>query len=237
MMPFLIVAKMSEILTYKTNDAQYTNQFTIAFRISPVACSLRSNASSLRKILIRYWLLNGKTVIHSPFHPLEYFIAGETTFYVSTYKGQFFKLSSQPSEHSLWTEEFRFTLEHPRGNANEVPHFIYSRESGRRSFVTSTLDLSVYRNFPIDIVVPSRAQDLQRETRKIYLIGRHSYGAMFSLNDLINLNCCRRNTIFSFYAFNVTEPGKKIHCANTFIMGTPYHRSEMSVLLRWNVYQ
>ena len=127
---------------------------------------------------------------------------------MSSYKGQVFQITSQPSEHSQYTEEFRFTLEHPRGNPNEVPYFIYSRESSGHGFVSSTLDLYRYTDFPMDMVVLKSAQGLRHETRKIYLFGRHKYGVMLSLDDHRNVNCCRRDIIFSFYAFNVTEPGE-----------------------------
>ena len=134
---------------------------------------------------------------------LDFSFAEETTYYVSSYKGKDFQISTQPSEHSGFSEEFRFTLEHPRGNPRETPYFLYSGASSGQSFVTSTLGRS---NFPLDVVVLN-SEALGRNSRKIYLIDRSNYSPMISLYDHGNVTCCKLN--FSFYAFNVTETGKR----------------------------
>lgn len=150
-----------------------------------------------------------ETVIQPRFSYLDLNVAEKTTYYVSSYKGQVFQITARPSEHSQYAEDFRFTLEHPRGNTNEVVYFIYSQESSGHSFFSTTLDLYRYTDFPMDMVVLNSAQDLQHETRKIYLFDRQKYGVMLSLDDYRNVGCCRRDIIFSFYAFNVTEPGER----------------------------
>ena len=129
----------------------------------------------------------------------------QTIFYVSSYKGRHFRLSSQPFDHSLYSEEFRFTLEHPRGNPKETLYFIYSGVYSRPSLITSVLYLSNYRNFPLDVVVLSSARS---NSRRISLVNRSPYGHMISLQDHSKDNCCARKILLSFYAFNVTEPGK-----------------------------
>lgn len=124
-------------------------------------------------------------------------------------KGLFFQISSRPFDHSQFVEEFRFSLDHPKGNPKEAAHFIYSRDSSGPGFITSTLDLYRYANFPIGIVALSSEKNPERETRKIYVIGRHRYGAMISLNDHSNMNCCRRDAIYAFDAFNVSQLGER----------------------------
>ena len=120
-----------------------------------------------------------------------------------------FRISSRPSEHKLgYSEEFRFTLEHPRGNPTEVLYFLYPGAASRQSFVTSKLDLSDYKNFPLGVVVLNNDGE-RRNSRKVYLINRRNYSPMISLDDHRNMNCCKGNVKFSFYAFNVTEPGKR----------------------------
>lgn len=135
-----------------------------------------------------------------------------TTFYVSSYMGRYFRLSSQPSEHSRYSEEFRFTLEHPSGNRKERPYFIYSGLYIRPSFVTSSFDLSNTRNFPLDVVILGRAGS---NSRKINLINRSPYGQMISLGDYTNDNCCARKIVFSFYALDVTKPGRRTKIKNS----------------------
>ena len=127
---------------------------------------------------------------------------------MSSYKGKDFRISTRPSEHSLYSKEFRFTLEHPRGNPTETSYFIYSVASRGRSFVMSKVDGSNYNNYPLDVVVLNNEQ-LSQNGRKIYLINRDNLGPMISLEDHSNVDCCTRKVNFSFYAFNVTESGKK----------------------------
>ena len=134
--------------------------------------------------------------------------ADKTTYYVSSHKGKDFRISTQLSEHSLYSEEFRFTLEHPRGNPNETPYFIYSDASSGQSFVSSNLDPSNYENFPLNVVVLNNVS-VGRDSREIYLIGRSDNGPMISLDGHGNVNCCKGKVNFSFYAYNVTESGKK----------------------------
>ena len=139
---------------------------------------------------------------------LDLSLADKTTYYVSSYKGKDFRISSQPSEHSLYSEEFRFALEHPRGNPKETPYFIYSEASSGQSFVSSKLDPSNYENFPLDVVVLNNGS-VGRDSREIYLIDRSINGPMISLDGHKNMNCCKGKVNFSFYAYNVTESGKK----------------------------
>ena len=154
-----------------------------------------------------------------------------TTYYVSSYKGRTFQVRSQPSDHSLYSEEFQFALEHPRGNPKETPYFIYSVASSGQSVITSKLDLANYRSFPLDVVVLSSAAG--NNSRKINLIDRSPYGQMLSLDDYRNEDCCTSKTVFSFYAFNVTEPGeittaKNIHEAFLKDAQKQYHKLSVS---------
>ena len=137
-------------------------------------------------------------------HPL---FTEVTTYHVSSYKGRYFRLSSQPFDHSLYSEEFRFTLEHPQGNPKEIPYFIYSGLYRRPSLVASVLDVSNSRNFPLDVVVQSSAGN---NSRTISLVDMNAYGHMISLEDYENNNCCTGKIVFSFYALNITEPGKRL---------------------------
>ena len=124
-----------------------------------------------------------------------------------SYNGKDFRIFTQPSEHSLYFEEFRFTLEHPRGNPNEAAYFIYSEASSGQSFVTSKLDPSSYKKFPLDVAALNDKR-VGSNSRRVYLIDRSNYGPMISLRDHGNVICCKgRQT--SFYAHNVTEGNKK----------------------------
>ena len=116
--------------------------------------------------------------------------------------GRDFRLSSLPFDHSGYSEEFRFTLEHPSGNPKERPYFIYSGLY-RSSFVTSYLNLS---NFPLGVIVLSGAGS---NSTKINMINRSPYGQMISVGDHTNNNCCARKIVFTFYALDVTKPGRK----------------------------
>lgn len=124
---------------------------------------------------------------------------------MSSYKGRYFRLSSRPYDHSLYSEEFRFTVEHPQGNPKETPYFIYSGVYSRPSVITSVLDLSYSRNFPLDVVVLSSAGS---NSKRINLVDRGQYSQMISLGDHRDDNCCARKIVFSFFAVNVTKPGK-----------------------------
>ena len=126
---------------------------------------------------------------------------------MSSFKGKDFRISTQASKHNLYHKEFRFTLEHPRGNWKETAYFIYSEASRNQSFVTSKLDPSNYRKFPLDVVVLNNER-VGRNSRRVYLIDRSTYGPMISLHDHGNATCCKGKQTFSFYAHNVTA-GKK----------------------------
>lgn len=125
---------------------------------------------------------------------------------MSSYLGRDFRLSSLPFDHSRYSEEFRFTLEHPSGNPKERPYFIYSGLYSRPSLVTSYLDLSNTGNFPLDVVVLRGAGS---NSRKINLINRSPYGQMISVGDYTNDNYCARKIVFSFFALDVIKPGRK----------------------------
>lgn len=133
--------------------------------------------------------------------------AEDTIYHVYSYNGKDFRIFTQPSEHSLYFEEFRFTLQRPRGNPNETAYFIYSEASSGESFVTSKLDPSNYNRFPIDVVVLDNER-VGRNSRRVYLIDRSNYGPMISLYNHGNVICCKGKQTFSFIANNVTE-GKK----------------------------
>jgi len=139
---------------------------------------------------------------------LDFSFAEETTFYVSSYKGKDFRISTQPSKQSLSSEEFRFTLEHPRGNPKETTFFIYSEASSDHSFVSSKLDPSNYNKYPLDVVVLNN-ETASRYSRRVYLIDRSNYGPMISLDDHGNVSCCKGKQNFYFYAHNVTALGTK----------------------------
>ena len=139
---------------------------------------------------------------------LDISFAEETTYYVYSYKGKEFRIFTQPSENSLYFEEFRFTLEHPRGNPKETAYFIYSEASSGHSFVTSKLDPSNYNKFPLDVVVLNNER-VGRNSRRVYLIDRSNYGPMISLHDHGNVDCCQGKQTFSFNAHNATALGTK----------------------------
>ena len=123
-----------------------------------------------------------------------------------SYNGKDFRIFTQPSEHGLYFEEFRFTLKHPRGHPNETTYFIYSEASSGLSFVASNFGTSGYKKFPLDVVVLNEER-VGSNSRRVYLIERSNYGPMISLHDHGNVICCKgRQT--SFYAHKVTE-GKK----------------------------
>ena len=126
--------------------------------------------------------------------------------------GKDYKISSRPSEHSLYSEEFRFTLKHPRGLPTETSYFIYSEASRRHSFVREKLDLSDYDNYPLDVVVLND-NGPSRNCRKIYFIKRDNSGPMISLDDYSAVDCCKGKIKFSLCALNLTEPGRKINRA------------------------
>ena len=138
------------------------------------------------------------------FFILEYFIAEETIYFVYSYKGKDFQIFTQPFEHSLYFEEFRFTLEQPRGNPNETAYFIYSEASSGQSFVTSKWDPSKYNNFPLDVVVLNDER-VGHNSRRVYLIDRSNYGPMISLYHHGHVICCNGKQTFSFIADKVTE--------------------------------
>ena len=139
---------------------------------------------------------------------LESSFAEETTFYVSSNKGKDFRISIQPSKETLYSEEFRFTLEHPRGNPKEKAYFIYPEASRDHSFVSSKLHPSNYEKYPLDVVVLNN-KTAGRNSRRVYLIDRSDYGPMISLDDHGNVSCCGGKENFYFYAHNVTALGTK----------------------------
>lgn len=135
--------------------------------------------------------------------------AEETAYYVSSYKGKDFRISTQHSEHSFYLDKFRFTLEHPRGNPNETVYFIYSEASNGQSFITSKFDPSSYDRFPLDVVVLNNER-VGNNSRRVYLIDRSNYGPIISLYDHGNVIYCNEKQTLSFYAHNVTSLGKKL---------------------------
>ena len=130
--------------------------------------------------------------------------------------GKDYKISSRPPEHSLYAEEFRFTLKHPEGLPTETSYFIYSEASKRHSFVREKLDLSDYDNYPLDVVVLDDNRS-SPNCSKIYFINRDNMGPMISLDDHSALHCCKGKMKFSLCAFNVTEPGRKTSRALFFM--------------------
>lgn len=135
------------------------------------------------------------------------FITEETTYYVSSYKGKDFRISTEPAEHSLYSEEFRFTLEHPQGIPKETPYFIYSQASDEQSFIQPKMDaLADYIRFPLGVVV---LNNQGRNSRRIHLIERSQYGLMISLDEHEIANCCKGKLNFSFYGYNVTKSGER----------------------------
>jgi len=127
---------------------------------------------------------------------------------VSSSKGKDFRISTQPSKQNLYSDEFRFTLENPRGNPKETTFFIYSEATIDHSFVSSKLDPSDYNKYPLDVVVLNN-ETAGRSSRRVYVIGRSNYGPMISLDDHGNVSCCRGKQNFHFYAYNVTALGTK----------------------------
>ena len=140
------------------------------------------------------------------FSYLDISFAEETTYYVYCYSSKDFRIFTQPSEHGLYFEEFRFTLAHPRGHPNETAYFMYSEASSGQSFLTSNLDYFSSRKFPLDVVILNKER-VGGNSRSVYLIGRSNYGPIISLHVHQNLTCCKGKQT-SFYAHNVTE-GKK----------------------------
>ena len=126
-----------------------------------------------------------------------------------SYNGKDFRIFTQPSEHGLCFEEFRFTLEHPRGHPNETAYFIYSEASSGQGFVTLNFDTSGCKKFPLDVAVLNDKR-VGSNSRRVYLIDRSNYGPMISLHDHGDVTCCKGRQS-SFYVHNVTE-GK-----NTFV--------------------
>ena len=137
--------------------------------------------------------------------------------------GRGFRLSSLPFDHSGFSEEFRFTLAQPSGNSKERPYFIYSGLYSRSSFVASSLDLSNTGNFPLGVFVLSGAGS---NSTKINLINRNPYGQMISVGDRTNNTCCARKIVFSFYALDVTKPGRKTMSKTADV----YHNVEQVLL-------
>ena len=150
---------------------------------------------------------------------------------MSSYKGKEFRISTRHSEHSLYVDEFRFTLEHPRGNPEETAYFIYSEASSGQRFVTSKLDPSNYNRFPSDVVVLNNER-VGRKSKRVYLIDRpqSNYGPMISLHDHGNVIYCNGKQIFSFYAHNVTALGKKTRFYVSFILFYSNHVLKQQLL-------
>ena len=159
-------------------------------------------------IVWRYREVKLYKIHHCIYWYLESSFAGETTFFVSSNKGKDFRISIQPSKETLYSEEFRFTLEHPRGNPKEETYFIYPEASSDHSFVSSKLDPSNYKKYPLDVVVLNN-KTAGRNSRRVYLIDRSDYGPMISLDDHGNVSCCRGKQSFYFYAYIVTALGTK----------------------------
>ena len=141
---------------------------------------------------------------------------------MSSYEGKDFRLSTLPAEHSLYSEEFRFTLEHPLGNPKETPYFIYSQASDKQSFIQPKLDnLADYARFPLGVVVLNN-QGMRQNSRRIHLTRRSQYGPMISLDENEVANCCKAELNFSFYAYNVTESGKRLRKnVSSFVNAVP----------------
>ena len=125
----------------------------------------------------------------------------------SEYKGRHFRLSSQPLDQSIYSEEFQFTLERPQGNPKEKPYFIYSGVYAAPSIISSVFNVSNYLNFPLDVVVLNRTG---KSSRRINVVDRRPYSHMITFGDDSNDDCCARKIVLSFYAVNVTQPGKTI---------------------------
>ena len=70
------------------------------------------------------------------------------------------------------------------------------------------LDGTNYNNYPLDVVV-LQSEKMSWNYRKIYLINRDNMGPMINLEDHSNVDCCKGKVNSFFYAFNVTEPGKR----------------------------
>ena len=140
--------------------------------------------------------------------PFEFIIVGKATFYVSSLKGNDFRISTKPSGDNLYFDEFRFALEHPRGNPTEKTYFIYPHSKGH-SFVTTKLDISYYNNYPLDVVVLNH-KELSLNCSKIFFISRDGAGPMITLEDPGLKDCCKCKANFSFYACDVVQSGEEV---------------------------
>ena len=137
----------------------------------------------------------------------KFIILGKATFYVSSLKGNDFRISTRLSEDYLYSDEFRFTIAHPQGNPTEKPYFIYPKALKGNSFVNTKLDISNYNNYPLDVAVLSH-KELSQNCSKIFFISRDRVGPMITLEDHSFMDCCKSKTGFSFYACNISESGK-----------------------------
>lgn len=138
--------------------------------------------------------------------PFKFIILGKATFYVSSLKGNDFRISTRPSEDYLYSDEFRFTIAHPQGNPTEKPYFIYPKALKGNSFVNTKLDISNYNNYPLDVAALSH-KELSQNCSKIFFISRDRVGPMITLEDHSFMDCCKSKTGFSFYACNVSKSG------------------------------
>ena len=143
-----------------------------------------------------------------------------TTYYVSSFKGGTFLITTTPRGYSGYTEEFRFSLEYPRGNPDDVPYFLYSWSYSSRPFLTSKLYLSDYNNLPLGVAA-FHSEEARNDTRKIYVIDGPGYPAMIILDDFRHARCCTKKSISHyFYAYDVRVPGEK---QTVFIFKTYSH--------------
>ena len=138
--------------------------------------------------------------------PFEFIILGKATFYVSSTMGKDFRISTRPSEDNRYSDEFRFSIEHPQGNPTEKTFFIYPYAKGH-SFVTTKLDIFNYNNYPLDVAVLNH-KDLSLNCSKIFFISRDRVGPMITLEDPSLMDGCKCETKFFFYACNVVQSGE-----------------------------
>ena len=126
---------------------------------------------------------------------------------MSSLKGNDFRISTRPSGDNLYSDEFRFSVEHPRGNPTKSTYFIYPRAKGH-SFFTTKLDVFNYNNYPVDVSVLNQ-KELSLNCTKIFFIGRDRVGPMITLEDPSLMDGCKYKVNFSFYARNVVQSGEE----------------------------
>lgn len=134
----------------------------------------------------------------------------DTTYHVATFEGDWYQIDKKPFSHSSYLEKFRFTAQHPQGDAGEDAYFVYPTVEPGQAFFSRELSSSVRKVFPLDYIMSTTKNG--SEESKVYLIdGDEDQRQVISADNKTGADCYKGKGVFTFNSHNVERTGENVY--------------------------